>query len=212
MAGMRGKPAADKFSYSVTETITVTVSQTRALVPHKETEPMYFWSWAILVEGKVRFGGSDLITSHNRPQNAALTILADYCPADGKVPDWFKGDANASQKNWFKITGPRMAPVLNRIYTIGHYPGAQLITDDGLIPFSKDGIAMNVPVAQLQEVEEYAEYSISAEPVPELYMDVVIGEVSEGVRRAIDASENRDRSSGNVAALNPTLLTSPFSD
>lgn len=212
MAGKKGKVAAEKHEYSVTETITVTVSMTRELTPLGTLDRQFFWAWTILVEGKVRFSGADLVTTHNSPTIAALDVLYFHCPVDGKVPGWFKGEANASQKNWFKITGPRMAPVVGRISTIGQYPGAQVITSDGLIPFNKDGIAVNVPVSQLQGFPEIQESNKFAR-MEDVHGDddVVMGEVSEGVRRAIDASENRDRSSGNVAALTPPLLTSPFS-
>lgn len=173
MAGTKGKVAAEKIQYSVTETITVSVSMTRELIPFMESEPMYFWSWSILVEGRERFKGADLITRHNKPHVAALDVLFGLCPSDGKVPDWFKGEANASQANWFKITGPRMAPIVGRISTIGQYPGAHIITDNGLIPFTKDGIAMNTMVAPIEDESVLGERSAGTQQLIDAQMDYV---------------------------------------
>ncbi len=201
---MAGKAAAEKFEYSVTETITVTVSKTRDFIELGSENTMYFWGWQILVEGRVRFHGANLITLHDLPDVAAHEVLNHHCPRDGMAPAWAKG-LNASQKHFFKVSGPRMAPIMEQIYSIADYPGAQMIVDGVLTPFG-------VVLEQRIKNDLSSDQGFSSGTVGYVADEGVMGEVSDDVRRAAELRDNRSEGSGNVAAATPALLTSPFSN
>lgn len=225
MAGTKGKLAAVEYAYDIDGTISVHVKQTRSLLELGRTMVSRFWAWEIRVEGVARFKGADLITAHADPDRAAHFILKLHCPADGMVPNWFGfvvdqhgeldfKEPNAKQAHFFKVRGPRMSPILNRIEYISHYPGAQLITSDGLVPFVRSGsMAENVGPERapqtMEAIQELRDAAIKALADDE---SVTMGEVSEDTRRAIEVQENRNRDSGNASALTPPLVTSPFSN
>lgn len=224
MAGTRGKVAAVEIAYDLDGVISLHLKRVRSIVEPGRVQPLHFWSWEIRSEGVARFKGADLITNHMDPDKAAHHILKLHCPADGMTPAWFgwsvdqEGTAtfkepNAKQEHWFKVRGPRMAPTLVRIEYISHYPGAQLITSEGLMPFVSTGsMAENIGPGSapktMEDIQGLRDAAIKALAEDE---SVTMGDVSEDTRRAIEAQENRNRDSGNVSALTPTLLTSPFS-
>lgn len=200
---MAGKVAAEKFFYSVDAYVTVEVAKTRDMVELGCVDTMHFWSWKILVEGRERFKGANLVTMHDIPDVAALTVLQKHTPSDGLVPFWFQGTPNGSQKNFFKNSGQRMGHLLKDMYSILDYPGAQAIIDGVLTP-------MESSVKVAYTVTEGGE-RVNLGPVVSAD-DVVIGEVSEDTRRAAELRDTRSEGSGNVAAATRPLVTSPFSN